>query len=52
MLKKNLFRIVLSCALTLSYIWTACQRQEEKKEVSSSSHAAQAEETEAKTTSP
>ncbi len=41
MLKKNLFRLVLSCALTLSYIWTACQRQEVKKEASSSTQADQ-----------
>ena len=28
MLQKNVGRLLLSLALTLSYVWTACQRQE------------------------
>lgn len=45
MLKKNLFRLVLSCALTLSYVWTACQGSEVRREAKEipTSRAAQAE---------
>lgn len=32
MLEKNFGRILLSCALTLSYAWTACQKREMKLE--------------------